>query len=45
MKEQTFRRLMTAVLVLGLISVIVLVLITYHLFSECSILSYIANRG
>ena len=45
MKEKTFYRLLTAVIALGLVSIIAVVVYSYILYSDCSILSYIANRG
>lgn len=45
MKEKTFYRLLLAVTILGCVSVVLLVVYTWYLQSNCSILSYIANRG
>lgn len=45
MKNKVFYGLLTAVCVLGIISVIALVAYTYRLYKDCSIISYIANRG
>ncbi len=45
MKDKVFYGILTAVCVAGVISVIALVAYTYSLYSDCSIISYIANRG
>ncbi len=45
MKNKIFYGLLAAVCVLGIISVIALVAYTYGLYKDCSIISYIANRG
>lgn len=45
MDDKLFQRLLIAVTILGCVSVVVLVAYTWYLQSNCSILSYIANRG
>ena len=45
MKNKVFYGILTAVCVVGVISVIALVAYTYALYKDCSIISYIANRG
>ena len=45
MKNKVFYGILTAVCVVGVISVIALVVYTYALYKDCSIISYIANRG
>lgn len=43
MSEKLFRRIIFALLAIGLVSVIVLVCYTVYLYNNCSIISYIAN--
>lgn len=43
MREQTFRRLLFAVTLLGVISTVALILYTVYLHQNCSIISFIAN--
>ena len=43
MKDKTFDRLLTAVMILGIISVIALLIYTELLRRDVSIISYIAN--
>ena len=45
MKDKVFYSILTSVCVVGIISVIALVAYTYALYKDCSIISYIANRG
>lgn len=45
MSDKLFRRIITAVLILGAVSTAVLVVYTFHLHEHCSIISYIANGG
>lgn len=45
MSEKIFNRLLVAVTILGCISVMLLVGYTWYLHSNCSIISYISNRG
>ncbi|MCQ2458960.1 MAG: hypothetical protein MJ081_01165 [Ruminococcus sp.] len=45
MNDKLFYRILTAVTALGIISVFVLLFCTYQLYSDCSVISYIANRG
>lgn len=45
MKDKLFYGLFIAVCVLGIISVAALAVYTYMLYRDCSIISYIANRG
>lgn len=45
MKDKVFYGILTAVCIVGIISVIALVAYTYALYEDCSIISYIANRG
>lgn len=45
MKDKLFYGLFIAVCVLGIISVIALTAYTCALHEDCSIISYIANRG
>lgn len=43
MKDNTYRRLLAAVMILGAVSSVILVLVTIHLYRSCSIITYIAN--
>lgn len=43
MKDKTYRRLLAAVMILGVISSVILVLYTIRLYRSCSIITYIAN--
>ena len=43
MKDQTYRILLAAVMILGVISTVILVLVTIRLYRSCSIITYIAN--
>ena len=45
MKDKVFYGILTAVCIVGIISVIALVAYPYALYKDCSIISYIANRG
>lgn len=45
MKDKLFCGILITVCALGLISVIALTAYTYVLCKDCSIISYIANRG
>lgn len=45
MYNKIFSRIVAVVCVIGIISVIALVVYTYALYKDCSIISYIANRG
>ena len=45
MKDKVFYSILTAVCIIGIIIVIALVAYTYALYKDCSIISYIANRG
>lgn len=45
MSEKVFRRVLTVVSILGVLSVMLLLGYTYYLYTNCSIISYIANRG
>ena len=45
MSKETFRKVLWAVTVVGLLSAVALVGYTYFLQRQCSIISYIANRG
>lgn len=45
MSDKAFKRIVTAIMVLGVISVIAITLYTVYLYTDCSIISYIANRG
>lgn len=45
MSDKTFKRIVTVIMVLGIISVISITLYTIYLYTNCSIISYIANRG
>ncbi|MBR6760405.1 MAG: hypothetical protein IKM30_00030 [Oscillospiraceae bacterium] len=44
MKERVFRRIITAICIIGTLITIALVLYTYHLHETCSILTFIANE-
>lgn len=44
MNEKVFHRLLIAVAAAGILSVIVLIVYTYFLYKDCSIITYIANR-
>lgn len=43
MNDKLFKGIITAVLILGVLSIIALVAYTYYLQGNCSIISYIAN--
>ena len=43
MKDKTFRRLLTAIMIIDSVSSIILVFVTIHMYQNCSIISYIAN--
>lgn len=43
MNDKLFKRILTAVAAAGTVSTLALVLYTISLFSDCSIISYIAN--
>ena len=45
MSKKTFNYIIAAVTALGIISVIALAVYTYLLYKDCSIISYIANKG
>ena len=45
MSEKTFMRVMTVVAVLGMISIVAMVVWSWVLYKDCSIISYIANKG
>lgn len=45
MSDKAFKRIVTMIMVLGVISVIAIALYTIYLYTNCSIISYIANRG
>jgi len=45
MKNKTFYTVLFSVVFVGALSVIVMCIYTYILWQDCSILSYIANRG
>lgn len=45
MNDKLFYRLMTIITVLGIVSVAALVIITWLLQKDCSVISYIANKG
>lgn len=45
MNDKLFYRLMTIITVLGIASVAALVIITWLLQKDCSVISYIANKG
>ncbi|MBR6107538.1 MAG: hypothetical protein IKQ39_05980 [Oscillospiraceae bacterium] len=45
MNETVFRRILTAVTVLGILSIIALTVYTWLLYRDCSVLTYIANKG
>ncbi len=45
MSDKAFKRIVTMIMVLGVISVIAITLYTFYLYTNCSIISYIANRG
>ncbi len=45
MKNKTFYMLTAVLCVLGVLSVVGLMAYTFYLHDNCSILSYIANRG
>ncbi|MBR4021201.1 MAG: hypothetical protein IKI94_01165 [Ruminococcus sp.] len=43
MSDKLFRRLLTAVTIIGCISTILLLVYTIYLYNDCSIISFIAN--
>ncbi len=45
MNDKLFYRLMTIITVLGIASIIALVIYTYLLYKDCSVISYIGNKG
>lgn len=45
MDDRKFSAIVTALVILGLISVAVMVAVTVDLYLHCSIISYIQNRG
>ena len=45
MNDKLFYRLLTIITVLGIASVAALVIITWLLQKDCSVISYIANKG
>ena len=45
MNDKLFYRLLTVITVLGIASVAALVIITWLLQKDCSVISYIANKG
>ncbi len=45
MNDKLFYRLMTIITVLGIVSIIALVIYTYILYKDCSVISYIGNKG
>ena len=45
MNDKLFYRLVTIITVLGIVSVAALVIITWLLQKDCSVISYIANKG
>lgn len=44
MSDKAFKRIVIAVMAAGVISVIAITLYTFYLYTNCSIISYIANR-
>lgn len=45
MSEKLYNRLLLTMCIIGVLSVIALTVYTYILYKDCSIISYIANRG
>ncbi len=45
MKNKTFNVLLAAICAVGIISVVILLIVTYRMYLECSVISYIYNRG
>ncbi|MDE6665246.1 MAG: hypothetical protein K2K14_03530 [Ruminococcus sp.] len=45
MSDKLFRRIVTAIIIIGALSTAVLVAYTWNLHQHCSIISYIANGG
>ena len=45
MSEKTFMRVMSVVAALGMISIVAMVIWSWVLYKDCSIISYIANKG
>lgn len=45
MNDKLFDKIITAVTVLGILSVIVLTVWTIYLYKNCSIIAFIANGG
>lgn len=43
MNDKLFKRILTAITAVGTVSTLALILYTAALFSDCSIISYIAN--
>ncbi|WP_167562673.1 hypothetical protein WAA20_08830 [Butyrivibrio fibrisolvens] len=45
MSEKTFTKIIWIIAILGIISIAALGIWSYLLYKDCSIISYIANRG
>lgn len=45
MGDKTFYRILTAVVAIGVLTTAALVVYTFYLHSNCSIISYIGNKG
>ncbi len=45
MDNKTFLKIIAAISILGILSIVALSIWTYLLYTDCSIISYIANRG
>ncbi|WP_155243695.1 hypothetical protein [Butyrivibrio fibrisolvens] len=45
MDNKTFLKIIILISILGIISIVVLGVWSYLLYKDCSIISYIANRG
>ncbi|MBP1588229.1 MAG: hypothetical protein ILO53_07525 [Clostridia bacterium] len=45
MKQKTFNIILIAIMAAGLAGIIALLIYTYVLFKDCSIIAYIINKG
>ncbi|MBR1750646.1 MAG: hypothetical protein IJ740_07155 [Ruminococcus sp.] len=45
MREKTFHRIIAVITILGIASVIAMVVYTWLLYKDCSVISYIGNKG
>ncbi|WP_161487282.1 hypothetical protein [Butyrivibrio hungatei] len=45
MDEKIFTKILVTITFLGIVSIVVLSVLSFLLYKDCSIISYIANRG